>query len=115
MGSIGADRNAPSTSANVENAIKNIEKNPIEVSKAEVDDIKTSSYGFDTSKLSDADKVKFTELTGKEADGVVQVKLGGMSNAQLKDIIRLASTIRTHASTFAMEDAFKLLSYNRKK
>lgn len=115
MGSVGTERG--SVGRSVEAAIKNVEKNPIEVSKEEADDIKAATYGLATGRLSDADKQKLISLVGKKRDinagKTVQVSLAKLSKEGLKDMIRITSKIGSTASTFAMEDAFKLLSYKR--
>lgn len=132
MGGRGTTGDARTTNS-IEKAISNIEKNPIKVSREEIQDIKTTSYGLDVKRLSESDRKKLAEIIyndnmahGETANnsmevvrdinqnaGVVQVNIGGLNSDQLKDFIRISSKIHSTSSTFAMEDAFKVLSYYR--
>ena len=110
MGGRGVSENTNS----VERAISNIEKNPLDVSREEIQDIYNASYGLNVNKLSAQDRQKLANILGDDAvnkGGIVQTNIKNLDEEGLKDYIRITSKVQTTASTFAMEDAFKVLSY----
>lgn len=115
MGGRGTTGDARTTNS-VEKALSNIEKNPIKVSREEIQDIYNASYGLNVDRLSAQDRRKLANILGDDTvnkGGIIQTSIKDLDEEGLKDYIRIASKVQTTASTFAMEDAFKALSYYR--
>lgn len=130
MGSIGANRNTPSTQIDdmIREALTGNEEVPIE----EIRDIQVQTYGIKTSNLSESDRKQLSNIventvglyaeegvTSNSPSTVVniqngkitQISLNQMSQKDLIEFIKLMSKVHTRPAVYAYQDALTLLRY----
>ena len=128
MGAVGTSNSAVTSTVN--NLIKRYESGSVNVPYEDVQDIRTTTYGLATDKLSKSERDKLAQIvydsvvsSGATAlnsmntvqninDGkTAQLNISQFSSDDLKDIIRMSSKVSTVAGNFLIEDALKLLAY----
>ena len=114
----------------VDAAIKQAETSPTNVTYADVRDIENSSYGLDTSRLSDTDRSELADIiygsvmasgptarnsmqTIKDINNkkVAQINISQLTTDELKFVARISAKISSTASSICLNDALKLINY----